>query len=341
MKKPKVLYVSSRPSRHQDIALQAAPDELAVAMCGPGDHGEILRQLADADFLISDRALDIGADMLAAGKSLRLVQRIGRLVHDIDLAEARRRDIPVCYLPVQRCAKVAEHAMMQTLILQRNYRLLESLLRLSPGTDAVKCDANTFAYNWTGAESVHSLIGACVGIVGFGEIGAELALRLQPFGARVLYHKRSRLPAGTERSLGIEHGSLAEVLRQSDVVVILLPHSDHTAGMVDSRFIAQMKPGAMLVATGASTALNERDVAAAYRASAIAGVATDGWNYEPVEEGNPLLALAEDPRANVAFTPHVAAGSGTIDWDERRAEYANILRLIRGEPLLYQAMPAD
>lgn len=339
MNKPKVLYVTSRPSRHQDIALQAAPSELDVIMCTTTDRRQIIRQVEGVDFLISERALDIDDEILAAAKSLRLIQRIGRLVHDIDVEGANRRDICVCYLPVQRCAKVAEHAMMQMLMLQRNYRLLESSLRSFSGRDAVKCDANTFAYNWTRTESVRPLVGACVGIVGFGEIGAELALRLQPFGSRVLYHKRNRLPPSVERVLGVQHGDLAEVLQQSDVVVILLPHSDQTAGVVNRQFLEQMKPGSMLVATGASTALNEQDVAAAYLSGAIAGVATDGWNYEPVEQGNPLLALAADPCANVAFTPHVAAGSGTIDWTERRAEYANILRKMRGEDLLNEVAP--
>ncbi len=197
----------------------------------------------------------------------------------------------------------------------------------------MKCDANTFAYNWAGAD-VKPVLGAIVGIVGYGEIGAELSLRLRSFGCRTFYHKRERLPTHAEKTFGVEYGELDEVLGSSDVVVILLPHSSRTEGSVNAHFIAKMKRGAMLVATGASTVLNERDVAEAYRSGLIGGVATDGWNYEPIEPDNPLVRLAEDPEANVALTPHVAAGSGTVDWQARQAEYANIIRTLNQQPLL-------
>lgn len=340
MAKPNVLYATSRPARHRDIALQAAPADVHVVMCSSDDPDELRRHLPDADFLISERALTIDAKLLEAAGKLRLIQRIGRLTHDIDMRETTGRGIRVCYLPVERCAKVAEHAMMQMLMLQRNYRRLERLVRTPSDRKPARCDANTFAYNWAEAD-VKSMLGAVVGIVGFGEIGAELSLRLQPFGGQVLYHKRSRLPAHAETALGVRYEALDDMLGKSDVVVILLPHSSQTEGSVDSRFIARMKRGAMLVATGASTALNEWEVAEAYRSGAIGGVATDGWNYEPVEPDNPLVRLADDPESNVVFTPHVAAGSGVVDWTARQAEYANIVRALRGEPLLNERMAPD
>lgn len=331
---PKLLYVTSRPLRHQQSALEAAPPDVRAVVLDAADRAGILANLEDADFLISERALIIDAQMIAAGPKLRLIQRIGRLTHDIDLAEAGRRNLPVSYAPVLRCAKVAEHAMMQILMLQRNYRLLEHTVRTISDQKPRRCDANTFAYNWANIESVGSLIGATVGIVGFGEIAAELALRLRPFGCRVLYNKRTPLPARSESLFGIEYSSLDDIRSQSDIIVILLPHSQNTEGSVDGAFLRGLKPGAKLVATGASTVLNENAAAEAYLEGRIAGVATDGWNYEPIEPGNNLVALADDPAANVAFTPHVAAGSGTIDWPERRAEYENVVRLLNGLPLI-------
>src|SRR5690606_1467938 len=123
------------------------------------------------------------------------IQRLGRMTQDIDLDAARAAGIPVCNWPLRSCAMVAEHMMMQILSLAKRYRDGEStLLQAGEGGTPRKCDGNYFAINWTGRQGIRRLADCTVGIMGFGEVGCELAVRLQPFGCRVLYNKRRPLP---------------------------------------------------------------------------------------------------------------------------------------------------
>jgi lactate dehydrogenase-like 2-hydroxyacid dehydrogenase len=183
-----------------------------------------------------------------------------------------------------------------------------------------------------------------VGILGFGEIGAELARRLRPFcPARVLYAKRRRLPSSVEEELGLVYASQDELVAASDFLCSLLPYYPETDHLLDAVLLARMKPGSFLAHCGSGSVIDEGALAAAIRQGHLAGAALDTYEWEPIRPDNPLLPLARDPAMNVLLTPHTAAGaprrSGERDSTSRREEYTNILRMVNGEPLLYQLLP--
>jgi len=113
---------------------------------------EIIALLPGKEFLITERNGEIDADIIRAGKDLRLIQRLGAQTYDIDLEAARTAGIPVCTLPVVGCIRVAEHMLLQMLACAK--RLRESIdVTLSAedfGQPPRRCDENYFAYNWTG-----------------------------------------------------------------------------------------------------------------------------------------------------------------------------------------------
>ncbi len=334
----RTLFVTHRAPRHQQAALDAAPPELEIVMRQSPSKEEILALLTDAEFFISERTGAIDADMIAAGKRLRLIQRLGSQTYDIDLDAARRAGIPVCYWPMANCIMVAEHTLMMMLALAKRLGDV-SHVAVEAGDWGIKpqpCDANYFAYNWSGRRGLRSISGSTVGILGMGEIGSELARRLHCLGCTVLYNKRTRLPAATEVELNAQYASLAEIQAQSDFLCSLLPHSDETAQMINAAFIHAMKPGACLISTGSSTALNEAEVAEAVRGGQLAGLATDGYAWEPIRPDNPLLPLARDPAFNVLLTPHTAAGDLSAHRDTRVKDYTNLVRLLSGAPLLHR-----
>lgn len=336
MEKHRTLFVTQRAPRHQQAALAAAPAELEVVMRFAPAREEILALLPTVEFLISERSGVVDAEMLWAGRQLRLIQRLGSQTHDIDLAAARQAGIPVCYWPIANCNHVAEHTLMLMLALARRLPELVEVTREAGdwGVEPRKCDENTFAYNWSGRRGLRALGGATVGILGMGEIGTELARRLRSMGCTVLYNKRTPLPPATEVELGVRYGTVAEIQAASDFICVLLPHSTATAEMINAAFLAGVKPGALLVSTGTSTALNEADVAEAVRSGRLGGLATDGYTWEPLRPDNPLLPLARDLRTNVILTPHVAGGDLSAHKDVRVKEYTNLVRTLRGEPLL-------
>ncbi|MER1966897.1 NAD(P)-dependent oxidoreductase [Castellaniella sp. GW247-6E4] len=335
----KVLFTTAREARHQKTALDTAPAGAHVEICVRPTPGELARRLPDIDVLVTERLGAVHADAINGAKRLKLIQRLGRMTQDIDLPAARAAGIPVCNWPLRNCAMVAEHMMMQILALAKRFRDCESTL-LHPGEYDLpprRCDANYFAINWTGRRDIKRLADCTVGIMGFGEVGCELAVRLKPFGCKVLYHKRKPLPPEAEELYGVDYADHARIRADSDFLCLLLPHMADNGPPVGHDFLAGMKPGACLISAGASSTLDELAVAEAYRAGRLSGVATDGWSWEPTLPDNLLLRLAAgDATANLALSPHTAGGSLTDDdiLTNRRLEWSNVRNLMSGERLL-------
>lgn len=334
----RTVYVTQRAPIHQEVARAACPTELELVMLVSPSTSEIVDAVAGAEFLMSERSRVIDASIIEAGGGLRLIQRLGLQVHDIDLDAARRARIPVCRWPLPQCAMVAEHVVMQIMGLLKRTRSAERIVTEASSRwgPPQRCDADTFLIDWSKMSGVRQLLDCTVGIVGLGEIGTELALRLGPFGCELLYYRRNRMSDWAEEQMQVAYASLDDLLGRSDVVVLLLPHATDTAGIANDRFLSLMRPGSLLINAGASALLDEEAVARAYRSGHLGGVATDGYPWEPVRPDNPLVALAADPRANVVLTPHSAQAGLVIDTAVRRTEYTNLLAVLEGRPLQHQ-----
>jgi lactate dehydrogenase-like 2-hydroxyacid dehydrogenase len=232
---------------------------------------------------------------------------------------------------------VAEHAIMQMLILARKLRDAQEIaLAADPGwRESRRTDEDTFAFNWSGREGVEALWGRTIGILGLGEIGAELARRLRGWGCALLYHKRRRLPPHVERDLGITYADPGTLLAQSDYLVNLLPYTPETDGWIDAARLAAMKHGASLVSCGSGSVIDEAALAEAIRAGHLGGAALDTFEWEPLRADNPLLPLARS-RCNVLLTPHIAAGASSARQGGRSGEYANVAAHMAGQPLQHR-----
>lgn len=336
MTRHKTLFITHRGLRHQQAALEAAPAELEVTMRRSPSKEEIIALLPEMEFLISERTGEIDADIIAAGKKLRLIQRLGSQTYDIDLEAARAAGIPVCYLPVRSCIMVAEHMLLQMLALAKRLREVMDLTLEADdfGQPPKRCDEDYFAYNWTGRENILGLWGATVGILGMGEIGTELARRLRGFGCTVLYNKRNPLPEAAERELNVQFAGVDDMLARSDYVCMLLPFFPETEQSLSRDFFAKMKPGSIFVSCGGSGVVDEEALAEALRSGHLYGAAVDTYTFEPIAPDDPLLPLARDPRANIVLTPHTAAGTVAAASSERYGDYTNIMRVLHGEPLV-------
>jgi phosphoglycerate dehydrogenase-like enzyme len=330
------LFITHRGERHQQAALNSAPPELAVTIRRSPDKDEILALLPDQEFLITERTGVVDAEIIEAGNNLRLIQRLGSQTYDIDLAAAQAAGIPVCYAPVHGCVMVAEHMLLQMLALKKRLREMMDVVCEAQdyGRPPQRCDEDYFAYNWSRREGVTGLWAATVGILGMGEIGAELCRRLRGFDAKVLYFKRNRLPSGVEHALAVQYASVDEMLARSDVICALLPFFPETEQSLGADFFGRMQPGSLFVSCGGSGVVDESALADALRSGRLSGAALDTYTFEPIAPDDPLLALSADPRANIVLTPHTAAGTGTARAESRSDDYANVIRCLRGEPLI-------
>jgi phosphoglycerate dehydrogenase-like enzyme len=169
---------------------------------------------------------------------------------------------------------------------------------------------------------VEDLDGKIVLVLGHGSIGRALALRLVPFGARVVgvaRHPRE----------GVESpDALPRLLPDADIVVNLLPRTPETEKLVNRKFLAQMKPGALFVNAGRGRTVDTEALMESLRAGHIRA-ALDVTDPEPLPKEHPLWSAP-----NVLITPHVA-GSVTR-WEARAYRFAGeqIRRYVAGEPLV-------
>ena len=170
--------------------------------------------------------------------------------------------------------------------------------------------------------------GRTVGIVGAGGIGGETITRLGPFGVRILALTRSgRDVTGADRSLGPD--GLDELLAESDYVVLAVPLTESTRGLIGRRELELIGPDGWLVNVGRGALVDTDALVAALAEGRIAGACLDVTDPEPLPAGHPLWTFE-----NVLVTPHVANPPGTIyePLAERVAE--NVRRFREGRELV-------
>ena len=169
---------------------------------------------------------------------------------------------------------------------------------------------------------IDTLEGGNVVIVGFGSIGRALAARLSPFGIRVQGVARRARPDA------LTLDALPDLLPSADAVVLLVPLSEATERLVDSNFLARMKPGAILINAARGRLVDTEALIQALRRGNLFA-AIDVTDPEPLPSGHPLWQAP-----NLMITPHVAGA--VASWKARAYRFTReqLLRYVNGQPLL-------
>lgn len=167
-----------------------------------------------------------------------------------------------------------------------------------------------------------------VSVMGLGELGGAAAAALGAMGFDVTGWARSPKNIPGVRCL---HGlaGFEEALGTADTLVLLMPLTPETTGLIDAAAIARMKPGANLVNVGRAGLVDEAALIAALKDGRIAEATLDVFNEEPLPAGHPFWAME-----NVRITPHIA--SITVPEDAAVDVAESIRRVLRGEPPLHQ-----
>jgi D-3-phosphoglycerate dehydrogenase len=280
-----------------DVRTGLAPDELRCALPG-------------YDALIVRSETRVTADLLAVGRSLRVVTRAGVGTDNIDVPAATERGIVVLNTPGPNAIAAAEHTL----------GLLLALLRRIP-----RADASLKAGRWERKAFVgHELYHKTLGVLGLGRIGREVATRARAFGMEVLAYDPYVAPSVAE-SVGAHALPLDDLLARADVLTLHLPLQAETRGMIGARELARLKPGAYLVNCARGGLVDEAALAAALASGRLAGAALDVFEREP-PTGSPLLGLD-----NVVATPHLAASSVEAQLGVALAAAESTLAALNGE----------
>lgn len=269
-------------------------------LTGTIDGAELIERLQDVRILGIRSRTQITADILKASDKLIAVGCFSVGTNQIDLATSQTRGVPVFNAPFSNTRSVAELTIAEIIMMFR---------RIFPRSNA----AHAGEWQKSAARS-HEVRGKVLGIVGYGNIGTQLANLAEAMGMRVIYYDHAdKLRHGNVEPAA----SLEALLAAADVVTLHLPQTPETRGMIGAREIAHMKDGAFLINNARGTLVDLEALAEALRAGKLGGAAIDVFPVEPSSNKEtfqtPLQGID-----NVILTPHI--GGSTLEAQSRIGE---------------------
>ncbi|HEX9687068.1 MAG TPA: C-terminal binding protein [Burkholderiales bacterium] len=272
---------------------------------------EFLAQAADCDALLNTYAGPITADAMAKMPKCRIIARYGIGVDTIDLEAATRAGIIVTNNPTYCIEEVAEHTMALLLDSARKIAFYDRLVRA--GTWAVPP-----------GKPLYRLVGRTLGLVGFGNIARQVALRAASFGMHVLYAD-PYVKEGQFSEPG-KKVEFPELFKESDFISVHPPLTPQTRSMINDDAFSRMKPGAILINCSRGPVVDTAALVRALDAKKIAGCALDTTDPEPLPDPHPLRG-----RENVIINPHVAWYSETAMVGLQAGAPGEVRRVLTGE----------
>jgi glyoxylate/hydroxypyruvate/2-ketogluconate reductase len=258
----------------------------------PYTTDELVRRLAGVDaalIMSSDRVDDA---VLAACPGLRAVCSASVGYNHIDLAACTRYGVMATNTPGVLTDSVADFAVCLTLATCRRLPEAEGFLRTGEWK-------GTHLKEMLGVDLHHATVGIC----GFGRIGQTIAQRLQGFEVKVLYNARHRVAPEIERRLNASLSAKDDLLRQSDVVLLILPYGPETHHYIGRRELELMKRTAVLINVARGGIVDDTALVEALKARRIWAAGLDVYENEP--KVNPGLYGLH----NAVLSPHIASAS--------------------------------
>ena len=265
-----------------------------LASCGQVDiiknpaPDKLLEIIPEYEALVVRSNTKVTAEVLAAGRRLKVVGRAGTGVDNIELDAATQQGIFVVNAPTGNSNAVAEHTIALMLALAR---------RVYPAVDSLKQGR----WEKSGLQG-QEVSGKTLGLIGLGRIGSLVASKAKGLDMRAIAHDPYASPERAASS-GVELISLETLLAEADFISVHTPLTPQTRGLVDGAKLALLKPTAYIINCARGGIIDEAALEEALRNGRLAGAALDVFEQEPATD-NPLVGLP-----NVIATPHVGAST--------------------------------
>jgi D-3-phosphoglycerate dehydrogenase len=276
---------------------------------------ELLSIIGDYDALVVRGRTKVTPAVFEAGKKLKVVGRAGVGVDNIDLNAAKANKVTVVNSPIATTLAVAELAL----------GLMLAVMREIP-----RSDSSMKANKWLKKEfEGNELYKKTLGVIGFGRIGAAVAIRAAAFGMKIIAFDPLIKPEDIRARGGIPV-SMDELLTQSDVITMHIPLTADSRGMLSTEAFEKMKPGVRIICAARGGVIDEAALLAALNSGKVAAASLDVFSTEPPG----LTDLVAHPK--VVCTPHI--GAQTVEAQARAAEDigTEILAALRDEPLRWK-----
>lgn len=247
--------------------------------------------LKECDAIIPGKAY-ITEEVLAQAPNLKIVSKFGVGVEKIDIPACTSRGIYVTNTPTANFTSVAEHTVML---------LLAAAKKMHP----ISMHLSGANVDWFSAKQYQGteLSGKILSLIGFGNIGRQVAKLLSCFGMHIIaydpYIEENRVPDYVELTRDLEYA-----LSMGDFVSLHVAGIDSTRHLMNEKTLVKMKPNAILINTTRGFVIDETALITALQKGVIAGAALDVFETEPALSDNPLLHME-----NVIATPHNAGNT--------------------------------
>ena len=287
MAKPKVFVSRLIPAVGLDLIQEFCEADIWPAELPPS-HEEIIKRVHDVEGIVSLLTDKMDVGVMDAAPHLKVLSNMAVGVDNVDVAAATARKLPVGNTPGVLTDATADQTFALLLAAARHVVEGEKFVRSgkwitwSPGL-------------LLGAD----LVGATLGIIGFGRIGQAVAKRAQGFDLRVIYYDPTAEPA-----FGAWPIDLDTLLRKSDFVTLHIPLNPATRHLVNDEFLSKMKPTAILVNTSRGGVIDQSALFDTLKRKRIFAAALDVTDPEPLPMNSPLLELK-----NCLIVPHLGSAS--------------------------------
>lgn len=249
-----------------------APADMEILFADTRDAAEHASLIARSDYAIAWSS-PVTAAMIVAAPRLRMIQRWGVGIDQIDLEAARQRGVAVAVTTGTAAIYVAELTVSLMLAVLRRIVFSDESVRRG---------------DWP-KEELHrtaaSLVRKQVGIVGLGNIGRAVGRLLRGFDCRIVYHSRRRYP--DVEAEGFVYSDLDALLETSDVVSLHCPLTVETQDLIDRDALGRMKPTAVLINVARAGLVVEAALVDALTTGGIAAAGIDVFAEEPPRRDHP------------------------------------------------------
>ncbi|MBI3094558.1 MAG: D-glycerate dehydrogenase [Rhodocyclales bacterium] len=256
----------------------------------------------------------VTAEVVAAAPGLKAICNFAVGYNNIDLAACTRAGVMATNTPGVLDDTTADLAWALLMATARRLPAAERWLRNGEwkGWQFIQ---------WLGSDVHH----ATLGILGMGRIGQTVARRALGFDMKVIYHKRTPLPAEREAECRATWVDKQTLLRESDFLVLLLPYSPESHHTIGAAELALMKPTAHLINVARGGIVDDEALIAALREGRLAGAGLDVFEGEP--KFNPGFLELD----NVALTPHIGSSSRATRMAMAMTAADNLIAVLSGQ----------
>ena len=289
--------------------LESNGHELVVTNSKDGDGCEADKHIVDADIVISQPFFPyyVTREKMESAPNLKMAITAGIGSDHVDLQAAMDHGVDVVEVTYCNSRSVAEHIVMQILVLVRDFTTQHNIVNDGGWHIA---DAVSRSYD---VEGMH------IGTIAAGRIGLDMLRKMKPFDVHLHYMDRHRLPESIEQELGLTfHETVESLVSVCDVINISCPLHPETEHMFNDELISKCKKGAYIINTARGKICDKDAIARACESGQLSGYAGDVWFPQPPPNDHVWRTMP-----NHGMTPHTSGTSLTA-----QARYADGVREI-------------